>query len=50
MIFRPFEIEFVDDLPNFHDKSKQENTVIVIDDLMTEASQNDQVQALFTRG
>ena len=45
-----FEIEFVDDLPNFDAMSKQENTVIVIDDLMTEASQNDQVQAIFTRG
>lgn len=45
-----FEIEFVDDLPNFEGMSKQENTVIVIDDLMSEASQNDQVQALFTRG
>lgn len=45
-----FEIQFVDDLPNFDGMSKQENTVIVIDDLMTEASQNDQVQALFTPG
>ena len=45
-----FEIEFVDDLPNFDSMGKQENTVIVIDDLMSEASQNDQVQALFTRG
>ena len=30
--------------------SKQENTVIVIDDLMAEAAQSDQVQALFTHG
>ena len=45
-----FEIQFVDDLPNFDGMSKQENTVIVIDDLMTEAAQSDQVQALFTRG
>ena len=36
--------------PIFDDISRQENTVIVIDDLMTEAAQNDQVQALFTRG
>ena len=45
-----FDIQFVDDLQNFDDMSKQENTVIVIDDLMTEAAQSDQVQALFTRG
>ena len=45
-----FEIQFVDDLPNFDGMSKQENTVIVIDDLMAEAAQSDQVQALFTRG
>lgn len=43
-----FEIEFVEDLPNVTDK--QENTVIIIDDLMVEAAQNDLVQALFTRG
>ena len=45
-----FEIQFLDDLPNFDDMGKQENTVVVIDDLMVEATQNDQVQALFTRG
>ena len=45
-----FEIQFVDDLQNFDAMSKQENTVIVIDDFISEAAQNDQVQALFTRG
>ncbi len=40
----------MDDLQNFDAMSKQENTVIVIDDLMAEAAQSDQVQALFTRG
>ena len=45
-----FEIQFLDDLPNFDVMGKQENTVVVIDDLMVEAAQNDQVQALFTRG
>ena len=40
----------MDDLPNFDVMGKQENTVVVIDDLMVEAAQNDQVQALFTRG
>ena len=45
-----FEIQFLDDLPNFDDMGKQENTVVVIDDLIVEASQNNQVQALFTRG
>ena len=43
-----FEIEFATDLPDV--TTKQENTVIIIDDLMAEAAQNDQVQALFTRG
>ena len=43
-----FEIEFATDLPDV--TTKQENTVIIIDDLMVEAAQNDQVQALFTRG
>ena len=45
-----FEIEFVDDLPNFEILGKQENTVVVINDFMTEASGNNQVQGLFTRG
>ena len=45
-----FEIEFLDDIPNFEAMTKQENTVIVIDDLMVEASGNSQIQALFTRG
>ena len=45
-----FEIQFMDDLPNFDVMSKQENTVVVIDDLMVEAARNDQVHALFTRG
>ncbi len=40
----------MDDLQNFDAMSKQENIVIVIDDFMSEAAQNDQVQALFTRG
>lgn len=45
-----FEIQFADDLPNFDVMGKQENTVVVIDDFMTEAAQNGQVQSLFTRG
>jgi hypothetical protein len=47
---RDFEIEFLDDLPNFDSMGKQENTVIVIDDFMAEASNSTQVQSLFTRG
>ena len=45
-----FEIEFMDELPNFDALGKQESTAIVLDDLMTEASNNEQVCALFTRG
>ena len=45
-----FEMEFLDDLPNFDTMGKQENTAIVIDDFMSEASNSVQVQALFTRG
>ena len=45
-----FEIEFMDELPNFDAIGKQESTAIVLDDLMTEASNNEQVCALFTRG
>ena len=43
-------IEFVDDLPNFEDMKKQENTIIVIDDYFVEAANNNQVLALFSRG
>ena len=45
-----FEVEFIDDIPNFDAMGKQENTLIVLDDLQTEASKNAQVCALFTRG
>ena len=45
-----FEIDFLDDLPNFDAMGKQENTLIVIDDYMNEASNSAQVQSLFTRG
>ena len=45
-----FEIEFLDDLPNFEVMGMQDNTVVIIDDFMTEASENNQVQGLFTRG
>ena len=46
-----FEIEFIDDLPNLEKMGKQVvNTCIIIDDLMVEASESKQVQALFTRG
>ena len=44
------ESEFLDDLPNFDAMGKQINTLIVIDDMQTEATCNDQVSALFTRG
>ena len=47
---KQFEIEFIDDIPNFDAMGKQENTLIVLDDLQTEASKNAQVCALFTRG
>ena len=45
-----FEIDFLDDLPNFDAIGKQENTLIVIDDYMNKASNSAQVQSLFTRG
>ena len=41
-------IEFLDDLPNFETMGK--DTLIVIDDFMSEASNSKQVQSLFTRG
>ena len=44
-----FEINFLDDLPNFDAMGKQENALIVIDDYMNEASNSAQVQSLFTR-
>ncbi len=43
-------IEFLDDLPNFDDMGKQENTLIIIDDYFVEAANNSQVLALFSRG
>ena len=45
-----FEVEFLDDLPNFDAMGKQINTLVVLDDMLSEASRNDQVSALFTRG
>jgi hypothetical protein len=47
---KKFEIEFLDDLPNFDEMGRQENTLIIIDDFMSEASNSSQVQSLFTRG
>ncbi len=47
---KDFRIEFSNGLPNLKTMPKQENTVVVIDDLMEEASKSDTVQALFTRG
>ena len=41
---------FFYDLPNFDAMGKQENTLVVIDDYMNEASNSAQVQSLFTRG
>ena len=43
-------IEFLDDLPNFEEMGRQENTAIVIDDYFVEAANNNQVLALFSRG
>ena len=45
-----FEVEFLDDIPDFDHMTKEENKLIVIDDFQSEASKNDQVCALFTRG
>ena len=43
-------IDFLDDLPNFEEMGKQENTAILIDDYFMEAANNNQVLALFSRG
>ena len=45
-----FNIEFLDDLRNFEEMGRQENTAIVIDDYFVEAANNNQVLALFSRG
>ena len=45
-----FEIDFLDDLPNFDAMGKQENTLIVIDDYMNEASNSAQVYKHCLRG
>lgn len=47
---KDFQIEFSDGLPNLKAMDRQENTAVVIDDLMEEASKSGAVQALFTRG
>ena len=44
------DIEFLDDLPNFENMGKQENTMIIIDDFFAEVANNSQVLALFSRG
>ena len=46
-----FELEFLDDIPNFDEMGKQiRNTLVVVDDMLTESSRNEQISALFTRG
>lgn len=45
-----FEIEFMDDLPNFELIESKENICFVIDDMMQESSNSNQVSSLFTRG
>ena len=46
-----FELEFLDDIPNFDEMGKQiRNTLVVVDDMLTESSRNEQICALFTRG
>ena len=46
-----FEVEFLDDIPNFDEMGKQiKNSLVVLDDMLTEANRNEQVSALFTRG
>ncbi len=37
-LIEQINIEFLDDLPDFDTMGKQENTVVVIDDFMAEAS------------
>ena len=46
-----FELEFLDDIPNFDEMGKQiRNTLVVLDDMLTESNRNEQISALFTRG
>jgi DNA helicase HerA-like ATPase len=45
-----FMIEFVDDIPNTMVEKATVNTLIVIDDLMEEATNSPLVESLFTRG
>ena len=44
------EVVFLDDIPNFDEMGMQINTVVVLDDLLQEGSDNSQVCSLFTRG
>ena len=44
-----FEIEFMDDLPNFELIESKENICFVIDDMMQESSNSNQVASLLTR-
>ena len=45
-----FEVESLDDIPNFDGMGKQYNTVVVLDDLLSEASRTSQCTSLFTKG
>ena len=46
-----FELEFLDDIPNFDEMGKQiRNALVVLDDMLTESNRNEQISALFTRG
>jgi hypothetical protein len=44
------DIEFVQTIPDFSTWEKQENTLVVLDDFMSEASHDVQVSGLFTDG
>ena len=44
------EVEFLDDILNIDEVGKQVNTVVDLDELSIEASENSQVSLLFPRG
>ncbi len=50
LLGQSFSIEFFNGLPDFDGIGKQDNTLFIIDDFMSEASNSDQVSSLFTEG
>lgn len=46
----PREIEFVDTIPSLHDFSREENNLLIVDDMMGDVARSKSMADLFTKG